>query len=81
MTQSFDLTFLGVLKIARGKTSNILDINNKDISTIRAQIRKDIDGLILNNLNVGLDSEHPGPKHAHRSLNHIALLYKLFGGH
>lgn len=56
MAQSFDLTFPGVLEIARGKTS---DINDKDIPAIRAQLRKDIDGLILNNLNVGLDPEHP----------------------
>lgn len=55
MAQSFDLTFPGVLEIARGKTSNVPDINDKDIPAIRVQLRKDIDGLILNNLNVGLD--------------------------
>lgn len=81
MAQSFDLTFPGVLEIARGKTSNVPDIDGKDIPAIRAQLRKDINGLILNNLNVGLDPEHPGPKHARRSLNHTALLYKLSGGY
>lgn len=61
--------------------ANILDINDKDIPAIRAQLRKDIDGLILNKLNVGLDLEHPGPQHARRSLNHTALLYRLSGGY
>lgn len=51
--------FENLLEIALGKTQDVPNVANKDISEIIQYLRKKITGQILENVDVGLDPENP----------------------